>query len=86
MSSVISARPQVTRSHVSPDRPQLSREHIELLRVLVTGATDEQAADALGISRRTLGRRLREVMDLLGADSRFQAGYLAACRGLRLFR
>ncbi|UDY23180.1 helix-turn-helix transcriptional regulator [Nocardioides sp. Kera G14] len=52
-----------------------------LLAELARGAQDEQIARRLGISLRTVRRRVAEVMDELGAQSRFQAGVEAARRG-----
>ncbi len=52
-----------------------------LLDQLAGGAKDEQIARALGLSLRTVRRRVSEVLDELGADSRFQAGVEAVRRG-----
>jgi DNA-binding CsgD family transcriptional regulator len=52
-----------------------------LLEQLVRGAKDEQISRALGISLRTVRRRVADLMDELGADSRFQAGVEAVRRG-----
>ncbi|MDQ3956823.1 MAG: helix-turn-helix transcriptional regulator [Actinomycetota bacterium] len=49
--------------------------------LLVTGMTDEMAARRLGLSRRTFRRRLKALMDKLGARSRFQAGFMLAEAG-----
>lgn len=49
--------------------------------LLVTGMTDEMAARRLGLSRRTFRRRLKALMDKLGARSRFQAGFMLAGTG-----
>jgi DNA-binding CsgD family transcriptional regulator len=54
----------------------------KLLDQLVAGAKDEQIARALGVSVRTVRRRVAELMEELGADSRFQAGVHAAGRRL----
>ncbi|MFF5716381.1 hypothetical protein [Streptomyces buecherae] len=48
-----------------------------IVRLLTTGAKDEVIARRLGISLRTCRRRIANLMDDIGADSRFQAGYLA---------
>ncbi|GGM12702.1 hypothetical protein ACFQBY_06720 [Promicromonospora citrea] len=56
-------------------------EERELLALLVAEVKDDVIARELGISVRTLGRRLRELMDTLGATSRFRAGAEAARRG-----
>ena len=52
-----------------------------LLEQLAAGAHDEQIARRLGISLRTVRRRVAGLMSELGADSRFQAGVEAARRG-----
>lgn len=54
----------------------------DLLALLAAGAKDETLARQLGVSLRTVHRRTRDLMDLLGARTRFQAGVLAAQRGL----
>jgi DNA-binding Lrp family transcriptional regulator len=51
-----------------------------LLGQLAGGAKDEQIARALGISVRTVRRRVADLLDELGADSRFQAGVEAVRR------
>lgn len=52
-----------------------------LLHQLTRGAKDEQIARALGVSLRTVRRRVADIMDELGATSRFQAGVEAVRRG-----
>lgn len=52
-----------------------------LLERLARGAKDEQIARELGLSLRTVRRRVAEVLDELGAGSRFQAGVEAVRRG-----
>jgi DNA-binding CsgD family transcriptional regulator len=59
-------------------RPEVRRF---LLEQLATGAQDEQIARRLGVSLRTVRRRVAELMADLGADSRFQAGCEAVRRG-----
>ena len=63
-------------------RRALTRDERRLLAILATGLTDEAAAARLGLSSRTVRRRLRAVMDKLGASSRLQAGYMAGQNGL----
>lgn len=53
----------------------------EILQVLLSGATDEVAARQLGISDRTVRRRVSAVMTLLGATGRFEAGVKAVQAG-----
>jgi len=52
-----------------------------LLGQLAGGAKDEQIARALGLSVRTVRRRVAELLVELGAESRFQAGVEAVRRG-----
>ncbi|MEZ5097833.1 MAG: helix-turn-helix domain-containing protein [Nocardioides sp.] len=48
---------------------------------LAAGEKDEQIARALGVSLRTVRRRIAAMMTELGVDSRFQAGVEAARQG-----
>ena len=52
-----------------------------LLAELAGGAQDEQIARRLGVSLRTVRRRVAELLEELGASSRFEAGVEAARRG-----
>ncbi|MFC7549324.1 TrmB family transcriptional regulator [Plantactinospora sp. GCM10030261] len=52
-----------------------------LLRMLVSGLKDEAIARQLGCSLRTMRRRIRRLLDILGAENRFQAGVQASRRG-----
>ena len=49
--------------------------------MLAGGAKDEQISRTLGISLRTVRRRIASLMAELGVDSRFQAGMEAVRRG-----
>ena len=53
-----------------------------VLDLLARGTKDEAAARLLGLGVRTYRRRVAELMDALGAESRFQAGLLAGEMGL----
>ncbi|WP_436496301.1 helix-turn-helix transcriptional regulator [Actinokineospora sp. HUAS TT18] len=53
----------------------------ELLSLLASGMKDRAIARAMGVTERTIGRRLTELMNELGAETRFQAGVQAAHRG-----
>lgn len=53
----------------------------EMLEILQLGVTDDVAAKRLGVSVRTVRRRVAAVMELLGASSRFEAGVRAAQAG-----
>jgi DNA-binding CsgD family transcriptional regulator/sugar-specific transcriptional regulator TrmB len=64
-----------------PDRQGLSGPEKALLELLAQGFTDEAAATRLGCSQRTARRIMADLMERLGARSRFEAGLLAARRG-----
>ncbi|WP_158886812.1 helix-turn-helix transcriptional regulator [Amycolatopsis anabasis] len=53
-----------------------------VLKLLAAGLTDKNIAHHLGISLRTAQRHVRALMDLLGAQSRFQAGVRATQLGM----
>jgi DNA-binding NarL/FixJ family response regulator len=53
-----------------------------VLELLASGCKDETAARTLGLGVRTYRRRVAELMDTLGAGSRFQAGARARDLGL----
>ncbi len=56
-------------------------ERAFLVRQLASGAKDEQIARTLGLSLRTVRRRVADLMIELGVDTRFQAGAEAVRRG-----
>ena len=62
------------------DTPLDDRD-LQILSLLAAGASDATIARQVGISRRTVERRLRALMDRLGTRTRFQAGIAAARRG-----
>lgn len=66
----------------APPNDPLSDDHRALLTLLVSGLKDEAIARQLGWSIRTMRRRMSSLYELLGAENRFQAGVLAARRGL----
>ncbi|MER5802111.1 helix-turn-helix domain-containing protein [Streptomyces mirabilis] len=53
----------------------------KILDLLLAGLTDRAVAGALGVSLRTVTRRIRHLMDLAGADNRIQLGWRATQRG-----
>ncbi|WP_432477728.1 LuxR C-terminal-related transcriptional regulator [Nocardioides sp. GXQ0305] len=69
------AVPALDRGQPTPDLNEL------LLHQLAQGAKDEQIARTLGVSLRTVRRRIAAIMTELGVDSRFQAGVEAVRRG-----
>jgi hypothetical protein len=50
----------------------------DVLRLLATGRSDEEVAEVLGVSLRTVRRRVAEAMAEYGASSRFELGYRMA--------
>ncbi|MFD7098112.1 helix-turn-helix transcriptional regulator [Streptomyces xanthophaeus] len=66
---------------VERDMDGLTRQHRETLHLLLQGLTDEAIAKRLGVSPRTARRIAAELMDALGARSRFQAGAHAVQNG-----
>ncbi|MFF7752777.1 LuxR C-terminal-related transcriptional regulator [Streptomyces sp. NPDC007971] len=68
----------VTADHgVAPPGHAATEQQRAVVRLMATGIKDEQVARHLGISPRTVSRVMSEVMQQLGAESRFQAGVRA---------
>lgn len=61
------------------DRP--GEQDRELLAMLAAGMKDRATARALGVTERTVTRRITQLMRQLGAQTRFQAALQAAKRG-----
>ncbi len=59
----------------------LDRRDEQILSLLAAGASDALIARQAKVSQRTVERRIKAILDMLGAQSRFQAGLLAAQRG-----
>jgi sugar-specific transcriptional regulator TrmB/DNA-binding CsgD family transcriptional regulator len=62
---------------VSETRPS----DADVLALMAAGMKDDAIARQLGVSPRTLQRRLHDLLDRLGARTRFQAGLIAARKG-----
>lgn len=60
----------------------LDGEQVRILALVLAGLTDEAAAHRLGVSKRTIQRRVRDLMDLSGARNRMELGHRAALAGL----
>jgi sugar-specific transcriptional regulator TrmB/DNA-binding CsgD family transcriptional regulator len=71
-----------TAMHEAGPLDALSTRDQQLLALLAAGLTDQAIARKLGVALRTVERRVRRMMDGLGARTRFQAGLQAAGRGL----
>ena len=68
------------RAAAGPAQP-LSARNRQILALVASGLTDEAIARQVRISRSTVQRHVRELMDVLGARTRFQAGVQASRRG-----
>ncbi|MEV4621152.1 helix-turn-helix domain-containing protein [Asanoa sp. NPDC049573] len=73
------AAPHASTHGASPPEPHEGTN--ALLTLLASGLTDEAIARSLGLSLRTVQRRIHDLMSLLGAGTRFQAGMAARDRG-----
>jgi DNA-binding CsgD family transcriptional regulator len=60
----------------------LSPAHRQVLRLMSSGMSDEAIARASTMSVRTVRRHIAAILELLGVNSRFAAGAMAARRGL----
>ncbi|MGH9893817.1 MAG: TrmB family transcriptional regulator [bacterium] len=65
------------------DGPLITDEDRELITFLLAGLTVGSIARRLGMSASSVERRIRRLLRRLGAETRFQAGYLVSERGLR---
>ena len=61
--------------------PPLDERDRRILSLLTVGASDQVVARQLGVSVRTVERRVRYLTEHLGAATRFQAGVQAVRRG-----
>lgn len=64
-----------------PGEEAISDEDRQLLALLAAGVKDDAIGRALGLSVRTMRRRVRRLLESLGAQTRFQAGMQATRRG-----
>jgi sugar-specific transcriptional regulator TrmB/DNA-binding CsgD family transcriptional regulator len=71
----------VFSSDHAPHADELAPADRDLLGLLATGLKDETVSRQLGLSERTVRRRISELLIRLDATSRFQAGAEAARRG-----
>jgi DNA-binding CsgD family transcriptional regulator len=70
------SRPDAGRAEAPQSRNEI------VLRLLAKGLTDDAVARRIGVSVRTVRNDVASAMSVLDARSRFQAGVLAAQRGL----
>ncbi|HET6291801.1 MAG TPA: TrmB family transcriptional regulator [Kribbella sp.] len=64
-----------------PTADELPDLDARILGLLLAGLTDQAVANQLGLSMRTVQRRVRALMDLVEVDTRLQLGFQAARRG-----
>lgn len=68
---------------LEPDGPELSEARVrQVISLLAQGHKDEAISRRMGVSVRTVRRMVSQAVDHLQAQSRFQAGVVAAQRGL----
>lgn len=72
------AVPITAGTAVGRDAPSQTKQ---LLTYLSAGLTDEAIARELGVSERTVARRISRLQELLGAQTRFQLGVQASRQG-----
>ncbi|MEU8551981.1 LuxR C-terminal-related transcriptional regulator [Streptomyces roseoverticillatus] len=75
------ASAQPLGSAKSRDERGLTGQESTVVRLLAAGHTDEAIAKRLGVSSRTARRIATDLMERLGAHSRFEAGVKAVRRG-----
>lgn len=77
----VAVRPLAGRSGADGSSGTLAEQDRVLVELLRDGMKDEAVAQRLGLSVRTVRRRVADLLLRLSASSRFQAGVLAARRG-----
>ena len=76
------ADPQEPGRESAPESSEGRMAWEGLLTMLSAGMTDEAIARQLGVSARTVQRRISDLMETLGSRNRFQAGVQAVRHGL----
>ncbi|WP_351224875.1 helix-turn-helix domain-containing protein [Streptomyces sp. NPDC002133] len=71
---------QIGGTGLTADTASLTPEDQHLLSLMVAGITDESIAGQLGVSKRTVQRRIQGLMNLAGVATRMQLGWQAARR------
>jgi DNA-binding NarL/FixJ family response regulator len=70
----------LNRSGARDAAPALDQRHQQLISLLASGATDAVIARTFGWSMRTVQRHIHELMEEVGARTRFQIGMEAVNR------
>lgn len=74
--------PHATLRRPATTAPHLTGGEIQVLATIGAGLTFDAAARELGISDRTIRRRVRDVCDRVGVETTIEAVTWAARRGL----
>lgn len=75
------AVPVEVESSVLRARGEMAAHERRILALMNAGMPDEAIARQLGLSHRTLQRRIRDLMDRMHAETRYQLGVHVALRG-----
>lgn len=78
----VSASGEVSGTDGTAPGQLLSATDRQLLSLLVAGVADKAIASQMGLSRRTVQRRIQGMMTAVGATTRMQLAWQAARRGL----
>jgi sugar-specific transcriptional regulator TrmB/DNA-binding CsgD family transcriptional regulator len=70
----------VSGSAGGPEGDSLTAEHRRVLTLMVSGVADKAIASQLGLSKRTVQRRIQQLLALAGATSRVELAWCAARR------
>ncbi len=73
---------RLTDQTVAEIRPFLSERHLKVLSLLGAGASNQEIANRLSLSRQTVKNILSEIYDRLGVNNRTEAVVVALSRGL----
>jgi len=72
----------VDHDRIAPaEKDQVTPLDVRILSLLLAGLTDQTTAAQLGLSVRTVQRRVRHLMDLTGVKTRLQLGWHASRNG-----
>jgi sugar-specific transcriptional regulator TrmB/DNA-binding CsgD family transcriptional regulator len=69
------------RDELVERRPEVDKLDTQIVALLLAGLTDQAVAGQLGMSLRTVQRRIHHLMDRAGAETRLQLGWHAARNG-----
>ena len=71
-----------SQGRYSPYQDGLTEREVEVLRLIVAGKTDQEIADVLVISRRTVNNHVRSIFNKTAVANRAEAAAYAARNGL----